>query len=109
RIQLENGHPEEALKAYEKGYESVPGSGLDETEKKIWFGRLHHGRGRTLARLGRRQEAWQEAAAIRKMIDEGGERGKEFEPSYHYLTGYLKLEAGDAQAAVEELKQTTLD
>ena len=39
------------------------------------------------------------------MIDDGGEPGKQFLPAYHYLAGYLKLEAGDAKAAVEELKQ----
>ena len=39
------------------------------------------------------------------MIEEGGEAGKQFLPAYHYLAGYLKLEAGDARAAVEELKQ----
>jgi tetratricopeptide (TPR) repeat protein len=105
RIHLENGRPEQALEAYEKGYQSVPASGLDETQKKIWLGRLHHGRGRALARLGRHAEAWKEAETIRKLIDEGGEQGKQFEPAYHYLVGYLKLEKGDLPAAIEHLKQ----
>jgi tetratricopeptide (TPR) repeat protein len=109
RINLENGRYEEALKAYQKGYESVPGSTLDEVEKKIWLGRLHHGTGRTLARMKRFDDAWKEAATIRKMIDEGGERGKEFEPSYHYLAGYIKLEQGDLPGAIDDLKQTTED
>lgn len=39
------------------------------------------------------------------MIADGGERGKEFEPSYHYLAGYLKLQAGDSTAAIEHLRQ----
>jgi tetratricopeptide (TPR) repeat protein len=83
----------------------VPGSKLAEQDKQIWLGRLHHGRGRTLARMGKHEEAWKEAQTIRKMIDEGGERGKQFEPSYHYLAGYLKLEEGDYAAAIEHLKQ----
>jgi tetratricopeptide (TPR) repeat protein len=105
RINLENGRLDEAMKAYEKGFLSVPGSSLPEDQKKIWLGRLHHGRGRTLARMGKHEEAWAEAATIRKMIDEGGEAGKPFEPAYHYLAGYLKLEKGDYPAAIEHLKQ----
>ncbi|HET8646116.1 MAG TPA: tetratricopeptide repeat protein, partial [Vicinamibacteria bacterium] len=105
RINLENGRLPEALAAYEKGFQSVPGSSLAERDKKIWEGRLHHGRGRTLARMGKHEEAWKEADVVKKMIDEGGEDAKEFLPAYHYLAGYIKLEAGDAKAAVEHLKQ----
>jgi len=105
RINLENGRLEEAMKAYEKGFESVPGSTLSEEQKKIWLGRLHHGRGRTLARMGKHEEAWAEAQTIRKMIDEGGEAGKAFEPSYHYIAGYVLLEKGDYAGAIEHLKQ----
>jgi tetratricopeptide (TPR) repeat protein len=109
RINLENGRLEEAMKAYEKGYESVPGSGLDEDDKKIWLGRLHHGKGRTLARMGRQEEAWKLAQTLRQMIEAGGEKGKAFEPAYHYLAGYIKLEAGEAQAAVDHLKKADPD
>src|SRR6185436_19664882 len=105
RLHLEYGKGEDALKAYEKGYDTIPGSNLDEMQKKIWLGRLHHGKGRTLARMGKHEEAWKEAELIKKMIDEGGEEGKQYVPSYHYMAGYLKLEAGDAAAAVEHLKQ----
>jgi tetratricopeptide (TPR) repeat protein len=105
RINLENGRLEEAMKAYEKGYESVPGSSLPEDQKQVWLGRLHHGRCRVLAKMGKHEEAWTEAQKIKKMIDEGGEPAKQYIPAWHYLAGYLKLEAGDAQAAAEELKQ----
>jgi tetratricopeptide (TPR) repeat protein len=105
RINLENGRLDEAMKAYEKGFESVPGSPLPEEQKKIWLGRLHHGRGRTLARMGKHEEAWVEAETIKKMIDEGGEAGKPFLPAYHYLAGYVKLEKGDYPAAIEHFKQ----
>jgi tetratricopeptide (TPR) repeat protein len=109
RIELENGQLDEAMRAYEKGYQSVPGSNLDETEKTIWLGRLHHGKGRTLARMKHYDAAWREAATIRKMIEAGGERGKEFDPSYHYLVGYIALESGDARGALEQLKQANAD
>jgi len=108
RLHLEYGKAEDAMKAYEKGYETIPGSNLDEMQKKIWLGRLHHGTARTLAKMGKREEAWKEAALIKKMIEDGGKNGEQFWPSYHYLAGYLKLEAGDYAKAVEELKQTDL-
>jgi tetratricopeptide (TPR) repeat protein len=105
RINLENGRLPDAMAAYEKGFESVPGSTISDRDKKLWTGRLHHGRGRTLARMGKHEEAWKEAETLKKMIDESGEDGKEFLPAYHYLAGYIKLEAGDAKAALEHLKQ----
>jgi tetratricopeptide (TPR) repeat protein len=105
RINLENGRYPEAMKAYEQGYASVPGSSLDENQKKIWLGRLEHGKARTLARMGKSEEAWKETEVVRKMIDDGGEPAKQFEPAWNYLAGYVKLAAGDAKAAVEFLKK----
>jgi tetratricopeptide (TPR) repeat protein len=105
RLHLENGQPAEALKFYERGYQTVPGSKLPAEEKLIWQGRLHHGRGRALSKLGKHEEAWKEAELIKKMIDENPERGKQFLPSFHYIAGYLKLEGGDHAKAIEHLKQ----
>ncbi len=105
RINLENGRLKAAMEAYENGYKSVPGSSLPDDQKKVWLGRLIHGRCRTLAKMGRHEEAWAEAQKVKKMIDDGGEDGKQYLPAWHYLAGYLELEAGDAKAAVEELKQ----
>jgi tetratricopeptide (TPR) repeat protein len=109
RLHLEYGKGEDAMAAYEKGYATIPGSNLDDTQKKIWLGRLHHGKARTLAKMGKRDEAWKEAEVIKKMIEEGGKEGEQFWPAYHYLAGYLKLEAGEFAKAVEELKQTDLN
>ena len=97
------------MQAYEKGYESVPGSSLPDDQKQVWLGRLMHGRCRTLAKMGKHQEAWTEAQKIKKMIDDGGEPAKQYVPAWHYLAGYLKLEAGDYKTAVEELKQANAD
>jgi tetratricopeptide (TPR) repeat protein len=105
RINLESGRLEEAMEAYERGYASVPGSDLDETQKKIWHGRLLHGKSRTLARMGRHAEAWTNVMKVRRMIDEGGEEAEQFEPAFHYLAGYCKLEAGDTDAAIEHLER----
>jgi tetratricopeptide (TPR) repeat protein len=109
RINLENGRLDAAMQAYEKGYESVPGSSLPDDQKQVWLGRLMHGRCRTLAKMGKHQEAWTEALKIKKMIDDGGEPAKQYVPAWHYLAGYLKLEAGDYKTAVEELKQANAD
>ena len=109
RINLENGRLEEAMKAYEKGFESVPGSTLPEDQKTIWKGRLMHGRCRVLARMGSHAEAWAEAEKIKAMIEEGGEEGEQFWPMWHYLAGYLKLEAGDAEAAANHLEKANPD
>lgn len=109
RVNLEFGRLEEALKCYETGYRSVPGSALDSIEKKIWFGRVFHGKARTLAKMGRHGEAQQYADQIKMMIETGGERGEEFWKAYHYLAGYLKLESGDSKAAAEHLEKSDQD
>jgi tetratricopeptide (TPR) repeat protein len=105
RINLENGRLDEAMKAYEKGYQSVPASNLPEDQKQTWLGRLRHGKARVLAKQGKHEEAWAEAEAVKKMIEDGGEPAKQYWPAYHYLAGYVKLEAGDYARAVEHLKQ----
>jgi len=108
RINLENGRLDEAMKAYEKGYESVPGSKIDEEQKKTWYGRLRHGKARVLAKQGKHKEAWAEAEAVKQMIEQGGEPAKQYWPAYHYLAGYVKLEAGEYAAAVEHLQKSDL-
>ncbi len=105
RIHLENGNTAEAMKAYEKGYESVPGSTLPEDQKQVWYGRLLHGKCRTLAKMGKHEEAWAEAEKVRKMIEDGGEAGAQYLPAYHYLAGYLKLERGELDQAIEHLEK----
>ncbi len=108
RVKLEHGNPAEAITLYEKGYETVKNSSLPEDQKLPWLGRLHHGRGRALAKMGKREEAWKEADTIKQMIETGGEAGKQFWPSYHYIAGYLKLEDKDYAKAVEHLKQADM-
>ena len=105
RINLEAGRLDEAMKDYEKGYQSVPGSSIPEDQKQTWLGRMHHGKARTLARMGKHEEAWAEAETVRKMILAGGEAGRQYWPAYHYVAGYAKLEAGDYPAALEHLLQ----
>jgi tetratricopeptide (TPR) repeat protein len=109
RINLENGRLDDAMKCYDNGYASVPGSNLDEDQKQIWLGRLHHAKARTLARMGKSEEAWAEAETVRKMIEAGGEPAKQYWPAYHYVAGYVKLEAGQYDQALEHLKQADMN
>jgi tetratricopeptide (TPR) repeat protein len=109
RINLENGRLDAAMKGYEKGYESVAASSLPEDQKVVWRGRLKHGQCRVLAKMGKHEEAWTQALEVKRMIDDGGEAGKQYLPAWHYLAGYLKLEAGDYDAAIAELKQANAE
>jgi tetratricopeptide (TPR) repeat protein len=109
RINLENGRLEEAMRDYEKGYASVPGSRLPEDQKQVWLGRLRHGTARTLAKMGKHQEAWAETETIKKMIEGGGEQAKQYWPAYHYVAGYVKLESGEYAEALEHLKQADMN
>ncbi|PYQ24307.1 MAG: hypothetical protein DMF81_05835 [Acidobacteria bacterium] len=59
--------------------------------------------------MGKIQEAWAEAETIRKMIEQGGEPAKQYWPAYHYLAGYVKLEAGEVAEALEHLKQADMN
>ncbi len=105
RINLEFGNAEEALRNYETGYKSVPPSQLDSLQKEIWLGRKHHGVARSLAKMGQTERAWQIAEKMRAQLEAAGEQGQRFMPAYHYLAGYIKLEAGELDAAIEHLKQ----
>ncbi len=105
RINLEFGRSDEALKLYEEGYKSVPGSSIDSTQKQIWYGRTLHGQARTLAKMGKHEEAWKIAEQIKQMIETGGKEGEEYWEAYHYLAGYIKFESGDYKAAAEHLEQ----
>jgi predicted Zn-dependent protease len=55
--------------------------------------------------MGKHEEAWTNALKVKKMIDDGGDAAKQYVPAWHYLAGYLKLEAGDPAAAIAELTQ----
>lgn len=108
RINLENGRLDAAMKAYQKGYESVPSSNLPDDQKQLWLGRLHHGKCRVLSKMGKHDEAWTEAETVRKMIEEGGEGAEQYLPAYHYLVGYLKLEEKDYATALKHIEQADL-
>jgi tetratricopeptide (TPR) repeat protein len=108
RVLLETGDAPGGLAAYEKGREWIERLTWTEDEqalRQVWIGRYHHGRGRCLAKMGRHAEAWAQVELVKKMIDAGGNRGQRHLPAFHYLAGYVKLEAGELEAALEHLRQ----
>lgn len=108
RINLEFGRLDEALRCYEIGYKSVPpvpATQIDSVNKIVWMGRMLHGRARTLAKMGKHDEAWKIVEQVKTMIEGGGKEGEQYWPAYHYLAGYIVLEKGDYPAAIEHLKQ----
>ncbi len=109
RINLENGRLQEALQDYETGYKSVPASQINDVQKRVWEQRALHGKARTLAKMGRIDEAWEMAETMKKLLDEEGtdQQKQQFEPAWHYLAGYIKLEAKEYEKAVDHLKQAT--
>ena len=112
RVLLEAGDAEAALAAYEQGRAWIERTTWYENEqglRQVWLGRYHHGRGRSLAKLGRHAEARAEVETVKKMIDGGGEAGRHHLPAYHYLAGYVELEAGNATGAIEHLEQARAD
>lgn len=66
---------------------------------------MKHGKARTLAKLGRFEEADAIVADVKKMIDEGGKEAEQYIPAYHYLAGYVELERQNWPAAVEHLEK----
>ncbi|MCA9734418.1 MAG: tetratricopeptide repeat protein [Deferribacteres bacterium] len=108
RVNLELGDANEALRCYDIGYKSVPptpDAQVDSTQKLVWLGRMKHGKARTLAKLGRFEEADAIVADVKKMIDEGGKEAEQYIPAYHYLAGYVELERQNWPAAVEHLEK----
>ena len=56
---------------------ACPAATLPEDQKQTWLGRLHHGKARTLARMGKHAEAWAEVGDGR----EDDRRGRRSRPA----------------------------
>jgi len=109
RIHLENGRLEEAMIAYKTGYKSVPPSQISDARKKVWEQRSNHGQARTLAKMGKHEDAMKIVNKMEKLLNsEATEQQRaQFEPAFHYLAGYVMLEANKLEAAIEHLRKTS--
>jgi tetratricopeptide (TPR) repeat protein len=103
RVYLETGNLTQAAQWYRTGYETARKlSGLPADQVDLWEMRWLHAQSRLAARRGNPVEAARHAAALKRLIDKGGENAKQL-PIHHYLVGYNALVAGELPAAVSAL------
>ena len=104
RIYLESGDLENALKWYQTGYEtSRRQPKLTSDQIDLWNLRWAHAQARIAARKGNAQEARQQTAAVRALLDKGTNQDQQIQ--YPYLVGYVDLYLKDYQGAIAELQK----
>lgn len=105
RVYLEAGELDSGAQWYRTGYETAQKlSGLPADQVDLWEMRWLHAQSRLAARRGQPVEAARHAAALRRLIDKGGENAKQV-PIYHYLIGYNAFYGGELDAAIAALGQ----
>ena len=96
RINLRSGRLDDAMKAYQEGFKSVPGvdAGRERQEGLAGAPPPRYG---PHPRAHGQDRGGLEGVRDPQEDDRRGRRGgeKQYVPSYHYMAGYLKLEAGD--------------
>ena len=108
RVYLETGDLANAEKWYRTGYEtSKQIKGISEAERSLWLMRWHNAQGRIAARRGNAAEARKQAAALNELLSKG--QNEDERPQYHYLLGYIALEAGELDPAIAELQKANAD
>jgi tetratricopeptide (TPR) repeat protein len=107
RIYLESGDLANAEKWYRTGYDtSKQIKDPTPAQTDLWEMRWLNARARIAARRGEAAQARQHAAALKALVDKPGNEGER--PQYHYLLGYIALEAGDSDTAIAELAKGNL-
>ena len=103
RVYLETGNITKAAEWYSTGAETAKKlSGLPADQIDLWEMRWLHAQSRLAARRGNAVEAARHAAALKRLIDKGGENARQL-PIYHYLVGYNAFHGGELAAAVTAL------
>jgi tetratricopeptide (TPR) repeat protein len=107
RIYLESGNMPKAEQWYRTGYETAKQiSHQTAARLDLWEMRWHNALGRIEARRGRKAAAAEHAAAVKTLLDKGGnDNQKAF---YPYLLGYIAFYSKDYRGAVRELSQGDL-
>lgn len=106
RVCIEAGALDEAEKLYRTGTETgLKEPNITEDRKALWKFRLEHALARLAARRGQKEEAQKHVAAAAALLDAHPEMAKQQRPFFPYLAGYVALYTGDAQGALEQLKQ----
>jgi tetratricopeptide (TPR) repeat protein len=108
RIYLESGNLDKAEQWYTTGYEtSQDTAGRTAAEAALWEMRRHNAFGRIAARRGNRAAALEHAAAVKALLDKGGNDDQQ--PFYPYLLGYIAYFSKDYKQAIAHLLQGDLE
>jgi tetratricopeptide (TPR) repeat protein len=105
RVYLETGDVANARRWYQTGYESARRQPDLSTEQlAIWEFRWLHAQARIAARAGQAEDARQQVAAARALLDRIPAL-KDETASWYYLAGYVELYAKNDAKAIELLQQ----
>lgn len=108
RVYLESGDLANAGKWYRTGYEtSKKIKDLKPPQADLWQMRWLNAQARIAARRGNAAEAGTHVAAMKALLDKGENPNEQ--PQYHYLAGYVALEANNYDIAIAELSKGNLD
>ena len=108
RVYLESGNLAKAEQWYTTGYETarkIPG--LPASQMDLWEMRRHNAFGRIAARRGQAGDAAKHAAAVKALLDKGGNDNQRV--FYPYLLGYVAFFRKDYRTAVSELARSDLE
>ena len=109
RVYLETGDIANARRWYQTGYESARRQADATTDQlAIWEFRWLHAQARISARAGQADDARQQVAAARALLDRTPALKDETE-SWHYLAGYVDLYAKNFTKAIELLQSADQD
>ena len=109
RVYLETGDIPNARRWYQTGYESARRQADATTDQlAIWEFRWLHAQARISARAGQADDARQQVAAARALLDRTPALKDETE-SWHYLAGYVDLYAKNFTKAIELLQSADQD
>jgi tetratricopeptide (TPR) repeat protein len=104
RVYLETGDVANARRWYQTGYESARRQPDVAAEQlAIWEFRWLHAQARIAARAGQLEDARQQVAAARALLDRTPALTDET-ASWHYLAGYVELYAKSYTKAIEQLQ-----
>jgi len=104
RVYLESGNLVKAEQWYRTGYETSRRlSNRPESQIRLWDMRWQNALGRIAARKGRRAVALQHAAAVKRLLDKGGNDNQR--TFYPYLLGYIHFHTRHNREAIASLKE----
>jgi len=104
RVYLESGILDKAEQWYRTGYETSKRlSHRPASQARLWELRWQHALGRIAARRHRRAAALQHAAAVKRLLDQGGNENQR--AAYPYLLGYIDYHTRHFREAVAALKR----